>query len=39
MVVYLQFVQGGEEGVEAMADWVWNKVWARNYTQIRGGTY
>ena len=28
VVVYLQFVQGGEEGVEAMADWVWSKVWA-----------
>ena len=34
VVVYLQFVQGGQEGVEAMADWVWNKVWGRNYTQI-----
>jgi hypothetical protein len=39
VVVYLQFVQGGQEGVEAMADWVWNKVWARNYTRIRGGGY
>ena len=28
-----------QEGVEAMADWVWNRVWARNYTHIRGGGY
>ena len=39
VVVYLQFVQGGQEGVEAMADWVWNRVWARNYTHIKGGGY
>ena len=39
VVVYLQFVQGGQEGLEAMADWVWNKVWARNYTLIREGGY
>ena len=35
VVVYLQFVQGGQEGVEAMAAWVWNTVWGRNYTQTR----